>query len=337
MRAGQTVIVCGADGDRAQFEPFEWPAHATLWIGVGCGHVCSICYLPPSPDDATEHERVEVARAYVRAVRDPPSCESAVLALSGWLRIVERAARVPCAMIVACGGVRVSAIPIFRARYTRRTVTVVGAGIHRTVRRDGDVEMCARRVLSSRMIGASEYRIVPCGARSFELHPLELCAMCAAPIRSSFRRFTTANHADLAAVAKSAERARTMWLPKLSWLPTLSVCSACSVRTVVLWRTFHFSIDGPQIRASPTASAPIFGEGAHESVSLANLRVVETLALALAARAVPRDAFSASLASALCDLKLLRIVAEHMLPPRPRAVAHRALACLLEDHRSALG
>jgi hypothetical protein len=318
MRAGQTVIVCGADGDRAQFEPFEWPAHATLWIGVGCGHVCSICYLPPSPDDATEHERVEVARAYVRAVRDPPSSESAVLALSGWLRIVERAARVPCAVIVACGGVRVSAIPIFRARFTRRTVTVVGAGIHRTVRRDGDVEMCARRVLSSRMIGATEYRIVPCGARSIELHPLELCAMCAAPIRASFRRFTTANP-DLAARAM--------------WLPTLSVCSACSVRTVVLWRTFHFSIDGPQIRAIPTASAPIFGEGAHESVWLANARVVETLALALAARAVPRDAFAASLASALCDLKLLRIVAERMLPPPPRAVAHRALACLLEDHR----
>lgn len=318
MLAGQTVIVCGADGDRAQFEPFEWPAHATLWIGVGCGHVCSMWYLPPSPEDATEHERVEVARAYVRAVRDPPSSESAVLALSGWLRIVERAARVPCAMIVACGGVRVSALPIFRARFTRRTVTVVGAGIHRTVRRDGDVEMCARR--ASRMIGATEYRIVPCGARSIELHPRELCAMCAVPIRSSFRRFTTANHGAMA-----------------MWLPTLSVCSACSVRTVVLWRTFHFSIDGPQIRVIPTASAPIFGEGAHESVWLANLRVVETLALALAARAVPRDAFATSLASALCDLKLLRIVSERMLPPPPRAVAHRALACLIEDHRSAPG
>ena len=127
MRAGQTVIVCGADGDRAQFEPFVWPAYASLWIGVGCGNVSSIGHLSPAPSDATDHERVEVARAYVRAVRDPPAdVEGAVVALASWLRLLERAARVPCAMIVACGGVRVSAIPIFRVWWTRRTITVVG-------------------------------------------------------------------------------------------------------------------------------------------------------------------------------------------------------------------
>ena len=37
MRAGETVIVCGASADRAQFEPFEWPEHSVVWVGVGCG------------------------------------------------------------------------------------------------------------------------------------------------------------------------------------------------------------------------------------------------------------------------------------------------------------
>ena len=69
MRARQTVIVCGADGDRAQFEPFKWPEHATIWIGVGCGYVSCIGDIAPSPADATEHELVEVARAYVRCKR----------------------------------------------------------------------------------------------------------------------------------------------------------------------------------------------------------------------------------------------------------------------------
>ena len=56
-----------------------------------------------------------------------------------------------------------------------------------------------------------------------------------------------------------------------------------------------------------------------------------TLALALASRAVPREGtFAASLAATMCDLKLLRIVAERMLPPPPRVCANRALACLVE-------
>ena len=64
---------------------------------------------------------------------------------------------------------------------------------------------------------------------------------------------------------------------------------------------------------------------------LANARVVETLALALAARAVPREGtFAASLAATMCNLRLLCIVAERMLPPPPRNIARRVLACLIE-------
>ena len=320
MRAGQTVIVCGADADRAQFEPFEWPAQASLWVG-GCGNVATIGLLPPAPSDATDHERLEVARAYVRAARDAPSdVESAVVALASWLHVLERAARVPCAMLVACGGVRVSAIPFFRASWTRRTVTVVGGGINRTVRRDGDVEKCALRVLSSLGV-ATEHGFMPLrwGVRTIELHPRERCALCDAPICSNFRIYARA------ALDESAE-------PTI-WLPTLSVCRACPVRTFSLWRAFHFSIEERKVYAlkAPTQYA-LSVQGAHESVWLANARVVETLALALAARAVPREGtFAALLASTMCDLKLLRIVAERMLPPPPRACARRALACLIES------
>ena len=331
MRAGQTVVVCGADGDRAQFLPFTWPSHASVWIGVGCGNVCSIGYLSPSPSDASEHERVEVARSYVRAVRDTPrDVESAVLALAGWLYIIERAARVPCAIIVACGGVRVSALPIFRVWWTRRFVTVVGGGMKRTVRRECDVEACVREVIASRA-EVAEYRIVLRGARSFELHPPERCALCATPIGSSFRRYVTAVPDRLTPVgADSSAGERAMWLP------ILSVCTGCSVRAFCLWRTFHFSLDGETLRVSDAPAAtesPIFGQGAHESAWLANARVIETLALALVARAAPREGtFAASLAATMCDLKLLRIVAERMLPPAPRVVAQRALACLFETH-----
>jgi len=245
-----------------------------------------------------------------------------VVALAGWLRILERAARVPCAMLVACGGVRVSAIPFFRVSWTRRTVTVVGGGIDKTVRRHGDVEECALKVLSSLGL-ATEHGFVPWrwGARTIELHPRERCALCNAPIWCIFRRYARATPAgELADVT-------TMWLP------TLSVCAACPVRTFSLWRTFHFSIEKRGVRAleAPTALAAMLGQGAHESVWLANARVVETLALALAARAVPLEGtFAASLAATMCDLKLLRIVAERMLPPPPRVCARRALACLVE-------
>ena len=324
MRAGQTVIVCGADGDRAQFEPFAWPAYASLWIGVGCGNVGSIGHLSPTPSDATDHERVEVARAYVRAVRDPPpDVEGAVVALAGWLCVLERAARVPCAMIVACGGVRVSAIPVFRAWWTRRTVTVVGGGINTTVRRDGGVEKSALSVLSSHGVdtehGFVRWRCRDGSADCLELHPVERCALCNTPIRSSSRVYARAT-------PDGADESTML-------LPTLGVCGECPVRAFSLWRTFHFSIEEGKVRAleAPTAAAAMFGQGAHESVWLANARVVETLALALASRAVPREGtFAASLAATMCDLKLLRLVAERMLPPPARVCANRALACLVE-------
>jgi len=358
MHTGQTVIVCGADGDHAQFEPFEWPEYGTLWFGVGCGYVRSFGCLPPYPADATEDGCIEVARAYVRAVHCPPSdVESAVLALSGWLRIVERAAQVPCSVIIACGGVRVSAIPVVRAWWSRRTITIVGDGIRKTVRRKGnqgavdemdehdEIESYARRVLTSRGIDHThEYRSVRCGPREIEMHPRDRCALCDRRVQSIFRDHTKAIPAGVCAHSCASQ------VPSdapVEWLPTLTVCnvcSACPTRTFEVWRTFNFTLDegkgctleAPTERAhrAPTARAhdAIFGQGAHESAWLANARVVETIALALVAHAVPcKGTFAASLAAALCDLKLLRVVAERMLPPPPRIGAHRALACYTES------
>ena len=63
MRHGETVVVCGAAADRAQFEEFVWPAWSVVWVSVGCGHVQSVSHLPPGPSDATEAARDELARA----------------------------------------------------------------------------------------------------------------------------------------------------------------------------------------------------------------------------------------------------------------------------------
>ena len=218
---------------------------------------------------------------------------------------------------------RVSAIPVFRVWWTCRTISVVGGGLNATVRRDAAVVKCALRVLSSHGVdtnrGFVRLRCRDGSADSLELHPVERCALCGAPIWSSWRIYARAVPADAAE--------HTMWLP------TLSVCYGCPVRAFSLWHTFHFSIEGGNVRAleAPTSERSVVVQEAHESVWLANARVVETLALALASRAVPAEGtFAASLAATMCDLKLLRIVAERMLPPPPRVYAGRALACLVE-------
>ncbi len=63
------MIVCGASADIAQFEPFEWPEHALVWVGVGCGFLDWVGLVP---EDASEDARDEIARAYVRVVCDAP-------------------------------------------------------------------------------------------------------------------------------------------------------------------------------------------------------------------------------------------------------------------------
>ena len=315
MRAGETVIVGGADGDRAQFSPFEWPKYAVLWVSVGCGHVCSPMYLPPAPPDATAEARDEVARAYVRAVRDaPPGSESAV---SSWLKLVERAAHVPCALVLACGGVRVTAVPIFTATWNRRgVVTVVGRGVYRKVPLVGDVEKSVSRVLGLGSLDAV-FRVVKSGTRTIDLHPLERCALCDSVIRSSLRTFVTASDGEG---------------PVGSWLPRIGVCSACPARSLRIWRTFEFTIGN----APREPRVPLFGESQHESVWQANARVFETIALALvygAARGActPLAGFPALVAATLCDMKLLRIVAESAALPAPKIGAWpRAISALIE-------
>jgi hypothetical protein len=208
-----------------------------------------------------------------------------------------------------------------------------------------EIESYARRVLTLRGIDhANEYRIVRCGPREIEMQPHDRCALCDGRVLSIFKNHTKAIPAGVCAHSCASQ------VPSdapVSWLPTLTVCnscSACSTRTFEVWRTFNFTLDegkgctleAPTARAhgAPTARAhgAIFGQGAHESVWLANARVVETLALALVAHAVLHEGtFAASLAAAMCDLKLLRVVAERMLPPPPRIGAHRALACYTES------
>jgi hypothetical protein len=59
-------------------------------------------------------------------------------------------------------------------------------------------------------------------------------------------------------------------------------------------------------------------------------KVLATLALALASRAVPQTPFAAALATALCDLKLLRVVAGRMRLPEPLRGPRRAISLLVE-------
>jgi hypothetical protein len=81
-------------------------------------------------------------------------------------------------------------------------------------------------------------------------------------------------------------------------------------------------------------TSTLFDEGAHESAWQAGGRVVVTLALALTAHAKPSTGtFAAALATALCDMKLLRIVAERFVLPTPQVGqvgAQRALGILIE-------
>jgi hypothetical protein len=109
------------------------------------------------------------------------------------------------------------------------------------------------------------------------------------------------------------------------------VCSACSARSLRIWRTFEFTIG----TAPREPRVPLFGESQHESVWQANARVFETIALALvygAARgAAPLAGFPALVAATLCDMKLLRIVAESAALPAPKIGAWpRAISVLIE-------
>ena len=117
--------------------------------------------------------------------------------VSSWLRIVERAAKVPCAMVIACGGVRVSAVPIFNVIWSRSAFTVSGASFRvKTELHGGEEETvtCAsRRILAERGIDEAEYTVVPCGAREIYFRPRERCALCDEPLQSRLRTFVEAH------------------------------------------------------------------------------------------------------------------------------------------------
>jgi hypothetical protein len=336
MRAGQTVIVCGADFDRAQFEPFEWPDRALVRVGVGCGLLDS---LEPGPEDASAETRDEIARAYVRLACDASTTdlERAARGVSSWLRLVERAAKVPCAMVVARGGVRVSAVPLFSAVWTRDTVRISGASFSATKkRREGDEvgsPVIPRRVLAESGISVDDYKVVQSGTAvrgSVYFIPRERCALCDAPIRSMF-----------SAVVRAYERCAPSHSPQGPWI-RIRVCAACPVRSFRLWRmdfTVASEAEASEAEASENTNtlATLFDEGAHESAWQAGGRVVVTLALALTSkRAGPcNSTFAAALATALCDMKLLRVVADRFVFPAPSARsarrAPRALGVLIES------
>ncbi len=111
-----------------------------------------------------------------------------------------------------------------------------------------------------------------------------------------------------------------------AWM-RISVCVACPVRAFRIWRVVSLTV------AKETGSEQVlFGEGAHESAWGAC--GVVTLSLALTTgRAEPRaGTFAAALASALCDMKLMRVVAERLaLPPSVASTGpSRALGILVE-------
>jgi hypothetical protein len=323
MRAGETVIVCGASADPAQFEPFEWPEHSALYVGVGCG---LLNWLHPGPEDASEDVRDEIARSYVR-VACHTDLERATRGVSSWLRLIERAAKVPCAMVVACGGVRVSAVPIFSVYWNRGTITVSGASVYvRTRRRSGDeVVQIARRILAKRgiVVDNEAYAVRSYGARWFDFVPRDPCALCHAPIWGDWSTFIPAY--------ERGQHGRTS--SECSWM-RIEACAACGpCRSFRLWGV-ELTVGGDV--SDSEEKGTLFDEGAHESAWQAGGRVVVTLALALTRRAEPRiGTFAAALASALCDMKLLRVVADRFVfpAPPPGPSGHRALGMMVERER----
>ena len=321
MRAGETVLVCGASADKAQFVPFEWPTHAVVWISVR-GY--NTMFLDPGPRDADSDARHQLARAYVEAVGavDAAATEAAVVAVESWLRLIERAARVPCTLLVASGGVRVTAVPIYEVTWTARWVTVVCARFRRVVRRKHDaVEQDVFEVLSKRGVCATPdlvatFRVVRHG-RSMDLLPYERCALCNAEIRSRCR--------DAVPFFQSGQRSRD-----LEWLPRPHVCASCPVRAFTL-HAFHFEVREGHVHAVEKRGESVRLYRAEQSVWQARGGIIETLALALACRAVPKTAFAAALATALCDLKLLRVVAARMRPPEAKTALPRAISLLVAE------
>ena len=342
MRAGETVVVCGARADKAQFVPFEWPQHAVVWVSVGCGN---LTLLAPAPSDADAEARDELARKYVETVeaveadrreevgadrreeveadrREEAGADrrAEVDAVSSWLRLVECAARVPCTLLVAGGGVRVTAVPAYQVAWSARHVTVVGAGFRETERRRrATVEQVVSAVLAEHGVYATPdleatFRVVRHNGW-MDLLPYERCSLCNGEIRSSFRD-----------VVPFCEEMRS---ETVAWLPQLLVCASCPLRPFEI-HGFHFEVRGGRVYPTETreGSARLFCD--EESAWQPRRRVIATLALALASRAEPKTAFAAALATALCDLKLLRLVAARMLPPEPKEVHPRAVSLLVE-------
>ena len=317
------MVVGGASADKAQFVPFEWPKHAVVWVSVGCGN---LTFLAPAPSDADSDALDNLARAYVDAFGAVESFEARhrrgemVCAVSSWLKLVERAARVPCAVLLARGGVRVTAIPTYQVAWSKRHVTVVGAHFRTTERRKrAKVEQVVSAVLSEHGVYATPdleatFRVERHNGW-MELLPYERCSLCHGEIRSSFRD-----------VIPFCEEQR---YEKAAWLPQLLVCASCPLRAFEI-HGFHFDVRGGRVHATEKreGSARLFCE--EESAWQARRTVIATLALALASRAEPKTAFASALATALCDLKLLRVVAARMLPSEPEEVQPRAVSLLVE-------
>jgi hypothetical protein len=233
-------------------------------------------------------------------------------------------------------------VPIFRVTWTGRAVTVVGEGLRRTVRRNGPVDVAAHRILwecgRTRESLEDSFRVVHGERRTVYLHPHHRCAVCDARIHSNSRIYMTARSERPEEAAEEAE-----------WLPQLMVCYACPVRSFRLWRTFSFTVGVPPtppragVGGTPTeeaegAVATLVGESAHESVWHAYARVVATLAMALGGiqrgPCGPKTEFAAAMATALCDMKLLEVVAKRMLPPAPKVGnCTRVLSVLVETRQ----
>ena len=337
------MVVCGTGADKAQFVPFEWPEHAVVWVSVGCGN---LTVLAPAPSDADSDARDELARKYVEATGavsadrreevetdrreevetdrreevEAVGADRREEAVSSWLRLVERAARVPCTLLVAGGGVRVTAVPTYQVAWSARHVTVVCARFRTTERRRrATVEQVVSAVLAEHGVYAppdleATFRVVRYNGW-MDLLPYERCSLCNGEIRSSFRD-----------VVPFCEEMRS---ETVAWLPQLLVCASCPLRPFEI-HGFHFEVRGGRVYPTETreGSARLFCD--EESAWQPRRRVIATLALALASRAEPKTAFASALATALCDLKLLRLVAARMLPPEPKDVHPRAVSLLVE-------
>jgi hypothetical protein len=331
MRPWQTVVVCGAAPDAAQFEPFVWPARCVLRtpLGLVTRERCGEAYVA----GASEAARRALAEAYVAAVGPVgPDDAARARAVATWLAVVEGATRVACTLAVAHGAVELTAVPYYVVRRRGRRARLTGPngasarvelGAH-----DGLEHVCRAAHAAALIADASAaalcaaFRVEPRSKHVVVLHPRDACALCGGRTAQHARRLV------------ATEPAACPWAPYP--LPPLVVCARCPhlACSFGLLGLFFYSLrraNGALDLEQRAASADAHAVPAVRLPTVWTHRARVALAVARAVRLRPdaaRTPFARAMAAALRDVKLCRVVVERLAAPAPRPPP-RALAVLL--------